>query len=73
MVPEERIELSRACARRILSPLRLPISPLRLKDRFYTELWLHCQYGSIRGELNDLGNGSGPMVDPLRLIHPTTE
>ena len=29
LVPEVRIELTRACARRILSPLRLPISPLR--------------------------------------------
>ncbi len=29
MVPEVRIELTRGCPRRILSPLRLPISPLR--------------------------------------------
>lgn len=35
MVPEERLELTRACTHWILSPARLPIPPLRQQDVFY--------------------------------------
>ncbi len=37
VVPEARIELARSCPRRILSPLRLPISPLRHGFGFISE------------------------------------
>src|SRR5262249_18315897 len=35
LVPEERPELSWPCGRRILSPLRLPVPPFRLRERNY--------------------------------------
>ncbi len=49
LVPQNRLELSRGCPRGILSPLRLPIPPLRQLRLLSYNIIPHSSSGYVLG------------------------